>query len=231
MKIPTLVFALILAAAANPAAAQSDTAAPEATIAPATPAEADSQDATSEDAAPVVAPPLPVRELGSPDAPVRIDLYMSFACETCSDWYLNVLPALKRDFIDRGQVRLVFHDVATEPAQPSVRSAMIGLCAAPGRFFDVAQAFASGQRAASQDVEMVAPWYDNAIAASGLTAEEMEACSNSEPVYEQVRAQMQDPVVATLTTLPGVVVNDRLLPETSLATTTIAIQGALTQTE
>lgn len=231
MKIPTLVFALILAAAANPAAAQSDTAAPEANAASATPAEADSPGAISEDAAPVVVPPLPVRELGRPDAPVRIDLYMSFACETCSDWYLNVLPELKRDYIDPGQVRLVFHDVATEPAQPSVRSAMIGLCAAPGRFFDVAQAFASGQRAASQDVDLVPAWYDNAIAASGLTTEEMDACSNSEPIYEQVRAQMQDPVVATLTTLPGVVVNERLLPETSLASTTIAIHGALTQTE
>lgn len=199
MKIRSLLLSLVLLAAANHAVAQSGNAASETPLA---------------ETAAITAPPLPVRELGSSDAPVRIDLYMTFSCGDCAEWYLSVLPELKRDYIDPGRVRLVFHDVVTVPAQPSVRSAMIGLCAAPGRFFDVAEAFAGGLRAASEDVEMVAPWYENATAASGLTPEEMEDCANSEPIYEQVRAQMQDPVVATLKQLPGVLVNGELL-ETS----------------
>ena len=169
--------------------------------------------------------PLPITEraLGRADAPVRIDVYLSFICVECATWWDTVLPELKGRYIEAGQARLVFHDVAIEPAQHSVRASMIGLCADPARFFDVADAFMGGLAAAREDPTTVPVWYETAIAATGKPAEEIEACLGREAVYEQVRAQNSTPEAAALTGLPGVRVNGRPLPDASLQSIASAV--------
>jgi protein-disulfide isomerase len=163
-----------------------------------------------------VAPlPVPRRVLGQADAPVRIDVYMSFVCVDCAQWWQTVLPQLMDRYIRSGQVRLVFHDVAIEPIQHSVRASMIGLCAAPDKFFDVADSFMGGLAAAAEDAAAIPAWYDAAIAASGVPAEEMQTCLGNEAVYEQVRQQSSSPGAAAFDSFPGVMVKRQPLPDAS----------------
>lgn len=59
------------------------------------------------------APPAPAKnfkESGSPTARVTIELYTDYECPACREFYLNVLPILKREYIDTGKVRLVHRD-------------------------------------------------------------------------------------------------------------------------
>ena len=48
--------------------------------------------------------------LGKADAPVTIIEYASMTCPHCAQFHNNVLPTIKSDFIEKGQVRLVFRD-------------------------------------------------------------------------------------------------------------------------
>jgi protein-disulfide isomerase len=50
------------------------------------------------------------KESGSPTARVTIELYTDYECPACREFYLNVLPVLKREYIDNGKVRLVHRD-------------------------------------------------------------------------------------------------------------------------
>ena len=158
----------------------------------------------------------PIRALGSDSAPVVIDLYASFACTDCADWWNDVLPGVKTQHLDTGKARLVFHDVAVRPVQHSVRAAMIGLCAAPHHFFAVADSFMGGLGDAVADPEKTPAWYEAASAATGKTAVEVAACIESEALYEQVRSQNIAPQAARLLKLPGIYVNGVLLDDTSL---------------
>ena len=50
------------------------------------------------------------RVLGSPDAPVQVIEYASLTCHHCATFHNEVLPQVKKEFIDTGKVRLVYRD-------------------------------------------------------------------------------------------------------------------------
>lgn len=49
--------------------------------------------------------------VGSPDAKVVIDEYLSFTCPHCRHFHDEVYPQLKANYIDTGLVRLNYHEV------------------------------------------------------------------------------------------------------------------------
>lgn len=213
------LIGFILALSATAASAQTR---PEAPGASAPSAEEATATPSLPDAAPIAE-----RSLGQAEAPIRIDVYSSFVCTECAAWYLQVLPQLEARQLDAGRARLVYHDVVLEPLYHSARSAMIGLCTPPAKFFEVAQAFMSGLETASGSVENNAEWYDKAIAASGRDAAEMEACATSEPVYNQLQVENADPVIATLKNLPAILVNGQRIEDRSFDAISEAIDAAL----
>lgn len=46
--------------------------------------------------------------LGAANAPVTIIEYSAFTCGHCAEFHKNVIPKLKKNYIDRGKVKLVF---------------------------------------------------------------------------------------------------------------------------
>lgn len=64
--------------------------------------------------------------VGSKDAPISIYEYSSFGCYHCSDFHLETLPKLQKDFIDSGKVKLVFVDFPLD--SKSMMAAMIADC-------------------------------------------------------------------------------------------------------
>ena len=98
-------------------------------------------------AAAAVLPPVTAQDniLGRVDAPVTVVEYASFTCPHCADFHTQVLPAFKAKYIDTGKVRLVYRNLPTSPANLAEAAAGVALCAAPGRFFDVAEAFMTHQ--------------------------------------------------------------------------------------
>ncbi|MBJ7485099.1 thioredoxin domain-containing protein [Brevundimonas sp.] len=167
---------------------------------------------------------VPVRMLGDPAAPVQIDEYASFVCEPCAQWHTTVLPGLIRDYVDAGHVKIVFHDVITHPAEHSARAAAIGLCAAPDRFFAVADSFMNGQGAVMN--APAAPWYAAAIAASGRTEEEMEECSVSETTYNQLALQQERAGALGLENFPVIRVNGQFVADPTDGAVRFAILSA-----
>jgi protein-disulfide isomerase len=50
------------------------------------------------------------RNLGSADAPVKVEVYSDFQCPNCELFWTSVEPTLARDEIATGRARLVYHD-------------------------------------------------------------------------------------------------------------------------
>jgi protein-disulfide isomerase len=57
--------------------------------------------------------------LGEGGAPVRIELYENFLCPHCADFSLDVLPGLVADYVEPGDVFIVFHHAALGGAEAS----------------------------------------------------------------------------------------------------------------
>ncbi|MCI0431407.1 MAG: DsbA family protein [Rhodospirillales bacterium] len=73
------------------------------------------------------------KALGSADAPVTIIEYASLTCPHCASFHRETLPKLKSDWIDTGQVRLVYRDFPLDGA--ALAAATLARCMPADRYF------------------------------------------------------------------------------------------------
>jgi len=48
--------------------------------------------------------------LGKDEAPVKIKIFSSFTCPHCANFHINVVPEIKKKYIETGKVQLIFID-------------------------------------------------------------------------------------------------------------------------
>jgi protein-disulfide isomerase len=113
------------------------------------------------------------RVLGKPDAPVTIIEYASMTCPHCAHFTDEVLPELKKKWIDTGKVKLVLRDFPLDGE--AVHASMIARCAPPDRFYAFVDTFF-----ADQDKWVTSPDYQAALtrlaALGGMSKAEVEKC-------------------------------------------------------
>jgi protein-disulfide isomerase len=73
------------------------------------------------------------RILGNKDAPVTIIEYASLTCPHCMHFATEVLPVLKKKWIDTGKARFVMRDYPLDGL--ALRAAMVARCALPAKFY------------------------------------------------------------------------------------------------
>ena len=66
--------------------------------------------------------------LGDPDAPITVTEYASWTCPACLQFHEDVMPMLKSEYIETGQVKLVFREFPTPPVSLAVAGFSIARC-------------------------------------------------------------------------------------------------------
>ncbi|WP_439471698.1 thioredoxin domain-containing protein [Brevundimonas sp.] len=165
------------------------------------------------------------RVMGRADAPVTVIEYASFSCHHCADWHQFVFPLFKQRLIDTGQVRFVFRNLPTDPAQMSMPAAALARCAAPEKFFDVASILMRGQEAVFRGGDQE-DWYNPAIAASGRTKAQIDACVALPATRAAIQRDIDSAVAADATTTPAFFVNGRRVTDRSLGGLEVAVRAA-----
>jgi protein-disulfide isomerase len=113
------------------------------------------------------------RILGNPDAPITIVEYASLTCPHCAHFTNDVLPELKKKWIDTGKAKLVLRDYPLD--EPALRAAMIARCAPPDRYYAFVDTFFG-----SQEKWVTARDYRDVLARlvklGGMSREEFDQC-------------------------------------------------------
>lgn len=113
------------------------------------------------------------RILGNPDAPITIIEYASLTCPHCAHFANEVLPELKKKWIDTGKVKLVLRDYPLD--EPALRAAMIARCAPPDRYYAYVDTFF-----AAQEKWVMARDYRDALARlvklGGMSQDQFDKC-------------------------------------------------------
>jgi protein-disulfide isomerase len=66
------------------------------------------------------------RVLGSPDAPIKVDEFVSLTCTHCAEFYTTILPDLEKKYIDTGKVKFILHDFPLDGN--SLKAAAVARC-------------------------------------------------------------------------------------------------------
>jgi protein-disulfide isomerase len=82
--------------------------------------------------------------MGDPNAPITLLEYASLTCPHCAAFHTQILPEIKKKWIDTGKVKLVYRDFPLD--QVAAKAAQIAECAPKDRYFGVIDLIFRGQQ-------------------------------------------------------------------------------------
>jgi len=148
------------------------------------------------------------RVLGDPEAPVAVIEFASFTCPHCATFHNDVMPEVKKNLIDPGQVKLIFREFPLDGV--ALRAGMIARCLPRETYFPFIDILFAQQPQWTRAGDPVAALRQFGRL-SGLTEEQMDACLADEALANQI-IQMRTDAEATykVGATPSFVIDDTL---------------------
>jgi protein-disulfide isomerase len=142
--------------------------------------------------------------MGSDKAPITIIEYASLTCSHCADFHRDVLPLLKKVYIDTGRVKYIWRHFLL--SGPDLAASVIVRCAGPARFFPMIDMFYTRQ------AEWITPWQtvkapnanptlkemallagmDKFVRPAGLSSEKVAQCLADDKMQQALMIERQD---------------------------------------
>lgn len=123
------------------------------------------------------------RVLGSPDAPVEVVEYASLTCHHCANFHNEVLPQVKKEFIDTGKVRIVYRDFPLD--RVGLEAATMARCLPPERYFPVLSLLFAKQDDWSHAKDPIEP-LARIGALAGLSRQAYDACRADKALQDSI---------------------------------------------
>ncbi len=127
--------------------------------------------------------------IGSKNAPVTIYEYSSFGCYHCADFHLDVLPELKKEFVDKGVLKVVFVPFPIDKA--SMDAALLAECMPKDKYFAFVDLLFKKQRewGLARNPQKVLKQY---AALSGINSEKADICLNNDDEAREILMNRQN---------------------------------------
>jgi protein-disulfide isomerase len=182
---------------------------------------------------PVAQPDVPVEwidrtSLGSPEAPVVVQLWEDFLCPSCQAFSRGVKPQIVEEYVKSGQVRLEFHHFPLQQHAPGSFMAALGAeCAADQNLFwpfhDKAFQVISSEQQGGATFEKLTEF----ATIAGLDVGQFQACLSGQQHQETITTSLTQAGQLGLSFTPSVIVDGTLLQDSSLANVKANIDAAL----
>ncbi len=147
--------------------------------------------------------------IGSADAPITMIEYASLTCPHCANFHNNVLPEIKRNYIDEGLVRLVYRDFPLD--RVALHGSLIADCAPDDSYFGMLSVMFSSQEQWATAADPVAA-LDQIGRMGGIAPEALATCINDDATIEKILGRAQEGQnVYGISSTPSFVINGRVV--------------------
>lgn len=145
--------------------------------------------------------------LGDPKAPITVIEYASLTCSHCAHFHTQILPEIKKKWIDSGKVKLVYRDFPLD--EVAARAAQIAECAGNDRYFAVLDVIfrSQPQWAASSDplAELA-----KSLRITGMSENDIKACLANDAMSKAVIGDYQSGEALGVSSTPTLFINGQL---------------------
>jgi protein-disulfide isomerase len=123
------------------------------------------------------------RVIGQESAPVTIINVSSLSCPHCADFFKDILPQIKKDYVDTGKIKLAIREVAAD--QSSMMALSLVTCAAPEKYDEAVMLLYQNQRdwLMSHEPRVKLKGYAEQL---GLSEQDFEACMANSDLKDKV---------------------------------------------
>lgn len=151
---------------------------------------------------------LPDYVMGEENAPITLIEYASYTCSHCATWHKEVLPALKRDFIETGKVKFIHREVYFD--RFGLLAGQIAQCAGAPRYFAISGLLYQSQQDWIGDgqPESIMANLNKLGLKAGLSEAQISACVNDKARLDQMLATYQTHATKDdINSTPSLVIN------------------------
>lgn len=145
--------------------------------------------------------------LGSANATLTIVEFSDYQCSYCRRFHAEVLPALRKAYIDTGKVQLIFKDYPLSMHREALPAALAGRCAAAqGKFWSMNELLFANQE------RLAGALYPKLAATLALDVEAFKACLQDPALTVAIQRDQQQALDLGVNATPGFLIG-RGLPE------------------
>ena len=152
--------------------------------------------------------------IGNPDAPITIIEFSDFQCPFCARFHVETLPSIMNEYIDKGQVKLVFRDFPIQSIHPNALPASVASeCAnEQGKFKEMHDKLFENQKEwSNQSLDNVMIVFTQYSLDIGLEEEKFDTCLKNGKYVEEIQKDLDDGRNYGITGTPGFFVgNDQI---------------------
>jgi protein-disulfide isomerase len=172
--------------------------------------------------------------LGSPMAPVTLEVYSDFQCPVCGRFARDWVPRLIREFVTPGQLRIVYRDLAflgrgNDPDE-SLDAAVAASCAGRNGKFWTYWAFLFANQQGENQGAFAPDRLKGLAEASGTAAPDWQACVTGRSAHSGVVQATTKAVSIGIRATPTLVINGRtfegLVPYDQIAAAIVSAGAA-----
>ena len=145
--------------------------------------------------------------LGDPKAPITLLEYASFTCPHCAHFHTQILPELKKKWIDTGKVKLIYRDFPLD--QVAAKAAQIAECAPGDRYYGIVDLIFRNQATWATGSDPIAE-LAKPLRIAGLGENEIKACLANEAKANQVVADYKGGEVLGVNSTPTLFIDGQL---------------------
>ena len=149
--------------------------------------------------------------LGNPDAPVKIVEYASFTCPHCATFHLDVLPNIKKKYLDKGLVQLEYREVYFDG--PGLWAGLLARCKGNEKYFPMIDLIFKNQEDwARGNIDNIKAGLLSMGRQAGLTDEESLTCMQDDNLAEELVVSFQENAKRdNISSTPSFLINGQLV--------------------
>ena len=150
--------------------------------------------------------------LGKNEAPIKIKIFSSLTCPHCANFHINVVPKIKKEYVDPGKVQLIFIDFPLD--QAAFNASKLLHCLDQKKQITFLDKIYENQSQwnSGQNLSEINNNLKEIVKVLGINSKEFDKCLNNDIIVDQIINGRIDAIQKySINSTPTIIINEKKL--------------------